>query len=114
MNNSELNKLLASAKKAQQYWDRWENEGTFDGSPLVETLSQSVKTSWESLHQAIRESVPCNLYIDETWTIRIGTVGILMDDLWMHYSENLEDGKNTIEEVYLRSVESIEKVEDQS
>ena len=113
MDNLTLNALLWVAKESQQYWDGWENEGTFDGSPLVGTLSQSAKTSWESLHRAIQESVPCNLYIDETWTIHIGTVGILMDDLWMHYSENLEDGRNMIEEVYLRSVESIEKVEDQ-
>ena len=112
MTNAELNNLLADAKKAQQYWDRWKREGTFDGSPLVEVLSKSVEECWETLHKALRESVPCKLSLESGEIVYFATVGILMDDLWMHYGVNTADRKFLIEEVHLESIASIEKVEE--
>ena len=111
MDNARLEELLQRSKRCQGYLDKWESEGPIDRLPWGATLSQAAKDSWKFLHKAIREAVPCKLSLESGEIVYVGTVGILMDDLWMHCGVNTADRKFLIEEVHLGSLTSIEKVE---
>ena len=111
MTNAKLNELLGLAKQAQQQWDKWEDEGTFDRLPSWKPLYRQAQDSWTTLHRAIREAEPCLLSLENGETRNIGTVGMLCSSLMMYYSEDVR-AKYTMAGTNLKFVASIEKVKE--